>query len=457
MPGSKISEFLVRDAANPANPNTLYGGLLSRVKKSKATRIRQFFWYQGEQESIENLPNYDKMFDQLYKNWQIDYPTVEEFVVFQINTSWTPVAGQIKDFQRRTKYIYPKTDHFSTFGVPLSPDGIHYLLNEYRLLGQQVFRFLAPKNYGSKDTIDVSCADIKKIFYTSSKKDQMILEFDAGQLLTWPLDTVMKGTDGSPVTMSLRNFFFLDGDYTKPASVKSGTVEGNRVTLTLYEPVKAKTLNYIPIYRPANISVFRGPFIRNTRGLAAFSFDNVSIYDALSLSSFTAVQSGSDIAVDAKWELSAGATSYLLERKADSDNAYTTVKKLDNKTTGYRDTDIKPNVTYSYRIRAVSATSESPTLAASVTISPILAVEPQNKNDFMRVFPNPVTDKINIQFKQPTSGLLQIVDKQGRNLFSDQIFSRKEYYINASLLPTGTYIISIKNNSGAVVSKKIIK
>lgn len=312
LPGTKITQFLDRDASNPAKPTSLYGGLLHRVNKAKPARIRNFFWYQGEQEAIEGIAGYDAEFDKLFKYWQIDYPQVDEFDIIQINAFWSPTAGEIRDFQRRTKYLYPKTDHFATLGLPLYTDGIHYLIDGYQILGKRLFHFLSPKNYGLADTVDVSCPDIKKAYYSSAKKDEIVLLFDEGQHLKWPADTIIKGEDGTPVTMSNRNFFFLDGNNASPAKVKSGTAAGNRVTLSMTEPVTAKTINYLPIVKPANISVFRGPYITNSTGLSAFSFNNVTIGDPLLLS-LSSIQAGMTVQVE--WPSATGATNYVLERK----------------------------------------------------------------------------------------------------------------------------------------------
>lgn len=454
LPGANIKLFLDRNETKPADPNNLYGLLLTRVNKARPTRIRNFFWYQGEQEAIEGLPDYDKSFDKLFKYWQIDYPKVDEFIILQINVFWTPAAGEIRDFQRRTKYLYPKTETFSTLGMPLYTDGIHYLIDGYQMLGKRLFQFLAPRYYGETDSTDVSCPDIKRAFYSSPQKNEITLVFDEGQNLKWPADTVMKGENGSSVTVSTRNFFFLDGNNSKPASIKSGVANGNRIILSLTEPVTAKTINYVPVVRPENVSVLLGPYIKNSRGLGAFSFNNLTIGDALLLSSLTSTQSGMSALVE--WPLVSGATSYVLERKTGLD-VFEKIKEFDEKTVSYLDADVVVDKTYTYRIQALSSISESQKLESSLTIVPILALEPRNKNDLMNVYPNPVTDQVNVQFKNASSGILQIVNKQGQNLFNDRIFSKNEYSINATLLPAGTYIVSLRNENGDVISQKIVK
>lgn len=456
LPGAKISQFLDRDAVTPSAPTSLYGLLLNRVSKAKPTRIRGFFWYQGEQEAIEGITTYEQQFRQLYSYWEKDYTMVDEFIVMQINVFWSPVAGQIRDFQRRSKYLFAKTEHYSTLGLPVSDDGIHYLIDGYQILGQRLFEFLGPKHYGSTDA-EVSCADVKKIFYSSADKTKITMVFDEGQKLKWPADTSIKGTNGSPVTMSSRNFFYLDGDNSKPASVKSGEAAGNRVTLTMNEAVKAKTINYLPIVKPENVSVFRGPYITNSRGLWIFSFENVAIYDALIIPSLTANESTAGISVDVKWQAATGATTYILEKKTTDAAGFVKVKEFDDKTLIYNDKDVTANVKYTYRIQAISATSESPLVETSVSFSPILAVEPRESNLLWKIYPNPVNDYLDIEFKNSTTGILKIFNLKGQSVHTAELKANKTYSVGSSIWPSGSYIISIKNVNGSTMSQKVIK
>ncbi|MCE7042232.1 T9SS type A sorting domain-containing protein [Dyadobacter sp. CY312] len=289
IPGKKISDFLMRDQANPANPNTLYGSLLNRVGKANPTRIRKFFWVHGEQEIFEYITNYPQEYDLLYKNWITDYKTVEEFVVLQANlillnhTNPNPVGGLIRDFLRRTKYLYEKTDHFTPIATP-GYDGVHYSRAGYEELGRRLFRFIRPSVYKSTDLDNVRCPDIVRAAYTTEKKDEIVLTFSEGQELKWAADTTVKGQDGQPLTLRLKDFFYLDGNEINQ-QVSSGRAEGNKVILTLKEPANATKISYLPSFMPKNlpdptgllIGFLSGPFLTNKRGLGAFSFNNITI------------------------------------------------------------------------------------------------------------------------------------------------------------------------------------
>ena len=455
IPGSKITGNLDRNESDPATPTSIYGNVNYRIKKAKATRIRAFFWYQGEQEAIEGIPDYQKNFDKLFKYWQQDYPMVDQFVVMQINVlfNFWEAAGEIRDFQRRTKYLYPKTEHFSTFGLP-DYDGVHYSVAGYQQLGKRLLNFLESDNYGAPKVSEVSCPDIKKVFYNSDSKNQIVLEFEEEQKLKWPADTTITGENGSPVKMSAKNFFFLDGDNTNPAKVKSGEAVKNRIILTFENPINAKTINYIPLCKPENVHIFWGPYLTNSRGLAAFSFDKFAIAEFLKIPGITTSENSTSVEV--KWESTQGAEKYILYRKLKDSTDFVKLKELDAKILSYTDQDVISNITYIYKIQAISGTSESATIESSITVSPILGIE-NKQNDLMTIFPNPVQDNINVLFKKPTSGLLQICNTQGQILFSNQILKEDSHFIDCSRFQKGVYIISIKNDQGVMASRTFLK
>ncbi|MCE6989083.1 T9SS type A sorting domain-containing protein [Dyadobacter sp. CY323] len=455
LPGSYIIYHSERNAPNPAT-TSLYGLLYGRIKVAKPKRIRAFFWYQGEQEAIENIPGYDKEYDKLFKYWQTDYPQVEKFVVIQIPVLFMPYyeAGKIRDFQRRTKYIYPKTDTFSASDLP-GFDGIHYNLAGYQEFGRRIYNFIRPKLYGSTDSSNVDCPDIKKVFYSSEKKDEITLLFNQDQKLVWPKDTLMDDVNGVKFTKSLRDVFFFDADETKPAGITTGTANGNMLTLKLPAASNAKRLTYLPAYKGEQVRSYYGPFLKNIRGLPAFSFQEVPIADLLVVNPFEVKES--DLAtVIVSWA-SAGAESYVLERKTETDTDFKPVKTLDGKTLSYEDKDVSPDATYNYRIQAFSNTSQSVAKTVSIKTVPLLAIEPNARELFWNVYPNPVSDEIRIEFKNAVTGSFNLLNVSGQKLLTGNLEAQKYHRVNVSTLPSGIYILSLTNADGSVMNQKILK
>jgi len=470
LPGKKISEFLIRDEKNPANPNSFYGLLLHRLNIAKPKRVRAFFWAHGEQEVFENIGNYAEDYDRLFKNWQKDFPMVDQFIVVQSNVIVldndvpNPVGGSVRDFLRRTKYLYPKTDTFSPIGVP-GYDAVHYSKAGYEELGRRLFRFIRPSIYKSDDSDNVRSPDIQKAFYSSGNKDEIILSFDEGQVLKWAADTTIKGQDGNPLVMSLKNLFYLDND-EKNASFSAGRVDGNRVVLTLKNPSNANRISYLPSFIPKNlplivpfsfkIGFFSGPFLKNKRDLGAFSFYDVAIGNSLPVPDLVTAKSPFN-SVNISWTAVNGATGYVLEKKSPGDGSFKILKKVDSKILLLEDKDVETTSAYSYRIKAVSERSESPYGQSVIDLSPVLANEPDPDQLAWKIYPNPVGNILQVEFRESISGHFQIVNMKGQSHYDSQLKFSKMMEIDISGWPVGIYVLNLKEERGMVLTKTIVK
>lgn len=467
LPGKGISEFLNRDASNPTN-FSLYGGLLKRVRVANPARIRAFIWMHGEQEVLENIPTYSESFDKLYNFWKEDYPQVEQFVVVQSNLillpgNTNPLGGNVRDFLRRTKYIYPKTDHFTAIGTA-DYDGLHYLRSGYEDFGRRIYRFFAPGIYGSKAADNVRSAEIKKAFYTSTEKKEIMLIFDEGQELKWAADSTITGKDGKPLVLSLKNAFFLDGDETK-AAFSAGKTEGNRVILTLKQPSNATKLSYLPSFYPDNLPVsgppfpnmgiYTGPFLRNKRGIGAFSFDKVSVGVLLPNVALTANRTYNSVILT--WPAIEAATSYVLERKKSDSAPYEVLKTLNGQSLSFEDKDIELNAKFTYRIQAFSEISQSGYSTVSVDLSPILGNEIGAKNMLWQLFPNPADRVLRVEFKNAATGAIAIFNAKGQVLHRKALKASRSEEINVADWPTGTYLLNFENQDGVRTAQQFIK
>ncbi len=468
LPGAKISQFLARDPRDSTS-FSLYGGLVKRVRVARPARIRAFIWMHGEQEVFENIGNYAEEYDQLYKFWTHDFPEVEQYVVVQSNLiilrndTPNPVGGSVRDFLRRTKYLYPKTDHFAAIGTP-DYDGVHYHRSGYEEFGRRMYRFFAPGIYGSKDSDNVRSPDIKKAFYTNAEKKEITLIFEEGQQLKWPADTTVKGQDGKPLVLSLKNFFFLDGD-EKKAAFSAGKAEGNQVTLTLKESSAATKISYLPSFYPDNlpliepfsfnIAIFTGPYLRNKRGLGAFSFDKVGIGVLLPNVALSANRTYNSVILT--WPAVETATSYVLQRKKSDSAPYEVLKTITGQSLSFEDRDIELNATYTYRIQAFNDISQSGYSTVSVDLSPILGNEIGAKNMLWQMFPNPADRVLRVEFKNAATGTMAVFNTKGQVLHRKALKASRSEEINVADWPTGTYLLNFENQDGVRTAQQFIK
>lgn len=470
LPGAKLTEFLNSRRSNDSSSiSSLYGSLRKRVNVASPSRIRAFIWMHGEQEVFENIPNYATEYDQLQKFWVRDYPQVEQFVVVQSNLiilrndNPNPVGGSVRDFLRRTKYIYPKTDHFAAIGTP-DYDGVHYHRSGYEEFGRRMYRFFAPRVYGSKDSDNVRSPDIKKAFYTNAEKKEITLVFEEGQELKWPADSTIKGQDGKPLVLSLKNFFFLDGD-EKKAAFSAGKAAGNQVTLTLKEPSNATKLSYLPSFYPdnlplqwpfeQNIGIYAGPYLLNKRGLGAFSFDKVGIGVLLPSVKLSANRTYNSVILT--WPAVETATSYVLQRKKSDSAPYEVVKQLDGQSLSFEDRDIQLNATYTYRIQAFNDISQSGYATVTVDLSPILGNEIGARNMLWQLFPNPTDRVLRVEFKNAATGTMAVLNAKGQILHRKALKASKGEEINVANWPTGTYLLNFENQDGVRTAQQFIK
>jgi uncharacterized repeat protein (TIGR01451 family) len=73
------------------------------------------------------------------------------------------------------------------------------------------------------------------------------------------------------------------------------------------------------------------------------------------------------------------------------------------------------------------------------------------------IFPNPVTDKITIEFEKPFEGSIELYDLSGRTVLTEN-FKGMKFTANLNQLISGMYILIIKNKEGVSVrTEKIVK
>ncbi|AEI51867.1 sialate O-acetylesterase [Runella slithyformis] len=453
IPGTTIEQHAGRNDDNPSDFNSIYGHLVYRVKISGATRIRAFIFYQGEEDALRQLSGYTVKFDKLYKNWQIDFPMVDKFIVFQINILNVPFyeAGAIRNFQRTAKTIYPKTDNFGTIGLPAPPDNVHYTAEGYILLAERLFKYLGSQFYGVKTNAPFRNPGLQKVFYTNTQKNAIKLVFDEGQSLVWGNDTTFSNFPNQSVTVQLKNQFFLDGNESKPASIKSWTIDNHQLIINLNEASTAAKINYLPSFSKNS---YVGPYLKNRLGWGAFSFHEVSIKNSLEIQDLK-ISSASFDKIVLQWKPVTGAATLLIKRKKAGENS-TVMKELKGDATTFEDISLATSTDYTYQIQAFSPESESPIYEASTrTGSVVLSTTPITLS--WQIYPTLVQNELTIEFIKPTTGEVRLIDLIGNVHKVHEIRHQSLYRLLLTTYPAGTYFIVFNDLAGSKLSQRIVK
>ncbi|MBL8027210.1 MAG: T9SS type A sorting domain-containing protein [Fibrobacteres bacterium] len=261
--GTTIKDHM-RNQSAPQSTGTIYGRLLYRLQKAGLKNcVKAFYWHQGENNSDSTALIYADKYDTLYKNWKVDYPGISKFYLCQIHHGCGfDYQSYLRDVQRRMADKYSDLSVMSTIGLP-GHDGCHYNETGYNQLGDNLYRLAAKDFYGSKDTVGITAPAIKEVKYRNSNKSEIGLVFD--QPVLWPADLAGQ---------SLKNYIYLDG---VAGQIDSGRVFGNEVVLYLKNSSNAAKLTYLPNANYTNGSVYQGPYLLNSRGVAALTFDGVTI------------------------------------------------------------------------------------------------------------------------------------------------------------------------------------
>lgn len=344
--------------------STFYDKLLFRLKwGGLLSSVKGIIFKQGENEAGGFPIGYDAKFKAFHDQLRRDYGAAPKLYVGQINILEYPVegAGELRDFQRRTKQLYPNLETIATVGAD-GYDGLHYSMEGNMKIALEQFRQIARDYYGATDTTQINSPDVKKVFF-NARRDSVTLVFDADQRMRFPKDTVyydfMRGTE---TRVPIAKFLYTDG---QAGLVTGGRADGQRVILGLKPSVTpgtipAKALTYLPSYFPvdAAFNQYNGPHLTNGRGLRAFSFANVPIADALpAILTLQAAAGTTPGQIVLTWP--GPGVQVVVERAIGSPTSFRPLATVAERITTYLDAALpNPSATYYYRVRTNSISAE---------------------------------------------------------------------------------------------------
>jgi hypothetical protein len=444
-----------RNEKNPAELTSGYGRMLYRIQKAGlANAVKGFIFRQGETEAYNEGSGWEMYFDNLRRNIKLDLPNLKKIYVYQIDIIYypTPVGATIRDYQRRLPDIYPDVRSVSTVGT-VSFDGLHYGREGYQQNGLELSRLIQRDFYQLKDTLNINSPDIKKVFYTSEEKKQLVLVFDEGQQLVYP----EKYKHSEHVTLDMKDFFSLDGN---AGSVLSGKADNNRIILELSGSRNAATLNYLPEYvAEGRIDYpFRGPYIKNKLGMRALTFYQVPVKMALTTPVLTAAAESEGVTV-LKWAPVKDATGYVIERKLTSEDAYKTLVYLNASSYQFDDKTAYAGGKTAYRVKAVGSLTESADYAYAEVETPLVLGVPAEKPDMFSVFPNPAkqNENVTISFNKPVRGILAVVNTSGQIIMESAVNENQEIDLPIGKMAGALYFIQFKSQDRQWIKKLVVR
>lgn len=261
--GTRIDQHQ-RNNADPTDVNTIYGRLLWRVQQAKLTHgIRAVIWHQGENDQGADGPtggygyeNYRQFFVDLAASWKEDYPNIQHYYAFQI---WPKACSmgingsdnRLREVQRTLPQLFSNLSVMSSLGIK-PPGGCHFPAAGYSEFARLLYPMMQYHLY-HRHVDSFNPPNLKRAYFTSTKRDELILEFDYH--INW--------------SDALVSQFHLDGE---PKQVVAGAANGGRITLELKGPTKSRTVTYLDSanWNPDNL-------LYGQNGVAALTFCDVPI------------------------------------------------------------------------------------------------------------------------------------------------------------------------------------
>ncbi|WAC11169.1 T9SS type A sorting domain-containing protein [Dyadobacter pollutisoli] len=428
--------------------SSFYGYLLNAAKESGLLpSLKAIFFWQGETEASSDDPlTWAPRFDKLVKMWQEDYPMVEKIYLFQLplfgGGAYDDRIGLLREQQRTMDRKYPIIQPYAALGAE-GWNGFHYGLEGYLQVGRDLADLAGFYHYGQKEKI--SSPSLQKAFYSTSKKDEITMVFEDYQRMVYPNDTTAVNIEGSQESSSvftMKDFFYLNAEWKKLAS---GRAEANRIVVKLKEAANDSTIKYLPSkYHYSGLLsaawVYIGPFLRNTKGQRAFAFHHNKIFPYTDLGAITLVSNEQDHQVVLSWNKLPNVAGYMLERFDAADTLGThEILHFPASQFKYEDPSAKKGIEYIYRIRGYTDQSESNLSSTTIT---------KQGDDLLQeisimIYPNPVTDFINIASGTANISLVELFSASGK-MFKNVSYEGKDWVtFNVNDCSSGQYILRV--------------
>ena len=251
--GGQPIGFFQRNDADPTDPATNYGRLLTRLRNGGVDQsLRAILWYQGENDGNASQVHRDG-FLALKDDWTEDF-AFERIYVTQLRAGCGGDLLGTQEVQRVLADEFAEITVMSTTGLD-GHDGCHYTYeNGYRELGNHYAGMLARDLYGEAPALDVAPPNPESAALAGGGTQIVITMRNAASALAY--------TQGAHVD------FRVEG---AAVAITGGSATGNQITLELAGDASAATgVSYLG--HPG-----AGPWVVNENGVGLLAFANLPL------------------------------------------------------------------------------------------------------------------------------------------------------------------------------------
>ena len=366
-PGMYLDLLMDREGTG-LNPGGVYNSFGYRIKKSGLINdIKGFFFWHGVYElfSKTNPVEYDAKLKKLMSYFVKDFPSVQQFIVFQSPLVRFNLDGNtgasIRESQRSLAHLFPKVTPYAVEGLG-GYDGVHYTKQGYANCANEILNILEPTFYNKSSNAKVISPNIQKIFYTDDTHKAIKMVFQENQQIVIGKDSTVK-SNGKNLNLSLKNYFFQNDNFAKAIDIQTIITYNNTITISNNLTYPNKKLSYLPPFHKdfaEDFPVFVGPYLKNISGSRALAFNGIKIQEPLSKpQNFSAAPATNQIKLSWSPLQFPPNSSLTLERKSEKGSNYQIIKSYKTNATEFTDVDLLSSTGYSYQLKVVSDSSES--------------------------------------------------------------------------------------------------
>ena len=196
--GGQPISFFQRPANYLSSTNSNYGRLYYRLNKSGLkSYVRGVLWSQGEADSFSGgltTEQYKNEFENLVGFWQEDYPSIEQYYIFQTRDCdcGTSQSGRvkIKEAQRQLAVNNANISIMPTTGMTTHSDNCHYpFTNGYEKFGTRIFKPVLNNIYSVDYSEEINAPMVTDIQLSTNNGLNIIITTNAESLMINTQDT----------------------------------------------------------------------------------------------------------------------------------------------------------------------------------------------------------------------------------------------------------------------------